>query len=64
MREGGVLYTVTSSGARRELVPVSERLFRRPDQPAATIAIIRDREGRLVLQGDIGNYRKRQEKNQ
>ncbi|MEM9058223.1 MAG: serine hydrolase domain-containing protein [Pseudomonadota bacterium] len=57
--EGGRLYTTTDKGVRRELVPVSERLFRRPDQPAATMAIVEDSTGTLALQGDIGNYRKR-----
>jgi len=58
IREDESLYTVTATGVRRELVPVSSEHFRRPDQPEATIAVTRDQEGRLTLQGDIGNFRK------
>lgn len=58
VREEDRLFTVTSRGIRRELVPVSDQHFRRPNQPEATIAITRDKEGRMVLQGDIGNFHK------
>ncbi|MEL7448626.1 MAG: serine hydrolase domain-containing protein [Pseudomonadota bacterium] len=52
------LYTVHDGGVPRPLVPVTTSFFRRPYQTAATIAIIPDSTGTLVLQGDIGNFRK------
>ena len=58
VEEDGALYTVTARGTRRELVPTGDGHFRRRNQPQATIAITRDRSGVLVLQGDIGNYRR------
>lgn len=56
--QDGRLYTVTAAGSQRELVPVSDKHFRRAHEPEATIAMIEDEEGTLILQGDIGNYRK------
>ena len=58
IKEDERLYTIDSTGKPRELVPVTDTLFRRPNQPAATIAVMPDSTGALVLQGDIGNFRK------
>ena len=54
--EGSDLYTRSDSG-RRQLIPVDERLFRRPGQPLATIAIA-EQNGELYLQAEFGNYRR------
>ena len=53
----GTLFTRTPDGERRELLPVSERHFRRENQPVATTAFI-EHEGELYLQGEAGNYRR------
>ena len=54
--EDGTLYTKSENG-RRPLVPVTTRLFRRAEQPVATIAFI-ERDGDIFLQGEFGNYRR------
>jgi len=54
--EDGALYTRASSG-RRLLIPVDDHLFRRKDQPLATIAIA-PHGGELYLQASFGNYRR------
>lgn len=54
--EDGTLYTQSENG-RRLLVPVTTRLFRRTEQPIATIAFI-EQDGDIFLQGDFGNYRR------
>jgi len=56
---GDTLYTRTPGGKRRQLIPVTARLFRRSGDPVATIAFI-ENDGDLYLQGDFGNYRRRQ----
>lgn len=54
---GDRLYTVFPERRARELVPVNEWLFRRADQPAASIAFIEVGD-ELYLQGDLGNFRR------
>jgi len=54
--EDGALYTRSENG-RRLLVPVTNRLFRRLEQPVATMAFI-EQDGEIFLQGDFGNYRR------
>jgi len=51
VREGERLVTVSAQGQRSPLVPVSERLFRREDEPVATSAFVID-EGRLYFEED------------
>jgi len=55
--EDGALYTLSSNGRRRLLIPFSEHLFRRKGQPLATI-VIAAQDGDLYLQADSGNYRR------
>jgi len=43
-----------------ELIPVSEELFRLDEEPVATSAIV-NVDGQLFLQGEMGNWRKRNE---
>ncbi len=56
-QENQRLYTKTSAGIKRELIPVNQQHFRRPWQTAATIAIVKH-NNTFYLQGDIGNYQK------
>lgn len=53
--EGDHLLAVNPLGRERRWHPVNARHFRRDDEPVATIAIVPDPDGRLVIQGDIGN---------
>jgi len=53
----GRLITVTPGGLRKTLIPVTDRLFRRQDEPVATSAFVDD-AGTLMLQGDMGNLRR------
>jgi CubicO group peptidase (beta-lactamase class C family) len=55
--EDGRLITVTPGGRRKALIPVTDRLFRRQDEPVATSAFVDD-AGALMLQGDMGNLRR------
>jgi len=55
--EDGRLFTVTPGGLRKALVPVTNRFFRRQDEPVATSAFVDD-GGTLMLQGDMGNLRR------
>lgn len=57
-REGGRLLTRIGDGPPRPLLPVGDHTFRRPWEPAATSAFVRDREGTLYLQGDMGNLQR------
>ena len=52
------LYTTRTGGEPRVLIPVSDGHFRRAENPVATVAIVPDDEGRLIFQGQMGNYRK------
>jgi len=54
--EDGELFTRTGKG-RRRLIPVAEHLFRREDQPLATIAIAAQ-DAETYLQAEFGNYRR------
>ena len=53
----GGIFTQTAERAPRRLIPVSAKLFRRPAQSIATIALC-EYQGHTYLQGDLGNYRK------
>jgi CubicO group peptidase (beta-lactamase class C family) len=55
--EAGRLFTVTAGGRRKALIPVTERFFRRQNEPVATSAFVDD-AGTLMLQGDMGNLRR------
>lgn len=57
-REGGRLLTRIDDGPPRPLLAVSDHTFRRPWEPVATSAFVRDREGTLYLQGDMGNFQR------
>jgi hypothetical protein len=57
-RRDGRLFTQIGKGPERELVPVTPRHFRRPDETVATIAAVDDGRGNIILQGDLGNYRR------
>jgi hypothetical protein len=46
-------------GRRRRLIPVSTTHFRHRNEPAATMAIVRTREGDIIFQGDLGNFIKK-----
>jgi type II secretory pathway component PulJ len=52
-----VLYTL-SNGTRKKLLPVTRTHFRRPWETIATAAFI-CLDGRLYLQGDMGNWSRR-----
>jgi CubicO group peptidase (beta-lactamase class C family) len=54
--EDGALYTRAANG-RRLLIPAGAQLFRRVEQPLATIAIAAQ-DGEVYLQGEFGNYRR------
>jgi CubicO group peptidase (beta-lactamase class C family) len=41
------------------LLPVGEGRFIRPDDPAVTAVFVRDADGTLYLQGELGNYLRR-----
>jgi len=51
VREGDRLFTVSHTGERNALIPVSAQHFRREDEPDATSAFVTD-EGRLYFQED------------
>jgi CubicO group peptidase (beta-lactamase class C family) len=53
----GRLVTVTPGGLRKPLIPVTDRFFRRQNEPVATSAFVDD-AGTLMLQGDMGNLRR------
>ena len=55
--EGDHLVTQAADGPRKPLIPVTDRFFRRADEPVATSAFVDD-GGTLMLQGDMGNLRK------
>ena len=48
----GVLYTHTANGNRQALIPVTDKHFRRSDEPVATSAFVHDGDGRLYFQDD------------
>jgi hypothetical protein len=48
----GVLHTQASDGTRTALIPVTERHFRREDEPAATYAFVEDEDGELYFEED------------
>jgi len=54
--EDGALCTRSGKG-RRRLIAVDTHLFRREEQPLATIAIV-PYDGELYLQAEFGNYRR------
>lgn len=58
MVEDDHLVTVTPGGLRKALLPVTGRFFRRRDETAATSAFVDD-GGTPMLQGDMGNLRRR-----
>lgn len=43
-------------GKSQSLWPISPQLFRRKNDPQATVAFIRDRHGQLYLQGELGEF--------
>ena len=51
----GKYVTRIGDGAAKQLLPVTQRFFRRPWQSAATIALVRF-DGKIYLQGDFGNF--------
>ncbi len=55
--EGDHLVTMAADGPRKKLIPVTDRFFRRADEPVATSAFVDD-AGTLMLQGDMGNLRR------
>ena len=57
----GELYTQLGADAARLLIPVNKNQFRRSKQPLATILIAKNQMGATILQGDVGNFRKRVE---
>ena len=54
--DDGRLYTQERNEPRLELIRVNEHHFRRVGEPAATIAILADDDGRIVYQGERENY--------
>lgn len=58
--EDNHLVTMAADGPLKALIPVTDRLFRRADEPVATSAFVDD-AGTLMLQGDMGNLRRRSE---
>ena len=52
------LYTRINDAKPKQLVPVSKIHFRRVNQPVATISINTDQNGAMILQGDMGNFKK------
>jgi len=55
-RRGGWLVTRRDKGRWRPLIPVNEQLFRRPGEPQATAAFIPLPDGRMIMQGRMGNF--------
>ena len=55
-QRGQQLVTRLNEGRWLSLLPVSEQLFRRREEPQATAAFIPLPDGRMVLQGRMGNY--------
>ena len=55
--DGTKLITRDEEGRARDLLPVSDRWFRRSYESVATTAFI-DHGGELYLQGPVGNYRR------
>ncbi|MGD8616590.1 MAG: serine hydrolase domain-containing protein [Gammaproteobacteria bacterium] len=53
----GRLYTRGAGGAPQALVPVSTHLYRREEQPIATVAFVEYGDD-VYLQGPFGNYRR------
>lgn len=53
---GGGLTVVESHGRKRRLIPVAPPLFRRPDDSTATVVFARDADGRMCLEGPLGNF--------
>ena len=41
---------------RTRLLPVADNLYRRKDDPQATVAFVQHSDNRLYLQGELGNY--------
>ena len=56
--QGDHLVTIPATGPERDLWPVTPQHFRRADETVATSAIVRDLDGHLILQGDMGNLRR------
>ncbi len=54
--DGDILYTRDQAGSRSALLPLSAVHYRRPGEPAATIAIVPGPNGRLVYQGERENF--------
>jgi len=53
---GGELYYQRESAPERKLVPVTQHLFRFEDEGTATLAFVEHVDGKLFLQGNMGNY--------
>tara|TARA_R110002049_G_scaffold13509_3_gene58867 strand:+ start:219144 stop:220568 length:1425 start_codon:yes stop_codon:yes gene_type:complete len=53
------LYIRYNSSPAYELVPVNRTHFRRKNQSLPTISIVENSRGDLILQGDIGNFKRR-----
>lgn len=41
---------------RTQLLPVADNLYRRKDDPQATVAFVKHSDNRIYLQGELGNY--------
>lgn len=54
---GDKLYTQLASDKHKQLIPVRSNLFRRKEEPVATIAFI-EHDGELYLQWSAGNYQR------
>ncbi|MEM8844398.1 MAG: serine hydrolase domain-containing protein [Pseudomonadota bacterium] len=56
--EEGKLYTQFNEKNPKRLIAVSGKQFRRDNDPIATTSITVNDQGEIILQGDIGNYKK------
>ena len=54
----GKLFSQLGIKQSKQLIPVNNKLFRRVNQPIATLSIVKDKQGVPILQGEMGNFRK------
>ena len=55
---GGGLSTTSYGFGHKRWVPVSERLFRQEDQSVATLALLPDADGEILMQSHWGTFKK------
>lgn len=56
IKRNGATFTARAHSSSLPLLPVRSALWRRPEEPDATIAIVRDSTGRWVVQGERESF--------